>query len=159
MLSTCRGNEAFSSSFPLDAVNSLGVVRATAGPASGGSQAEVGAATVVHRAVVVTWKRQTSVQQPSKGKAHASVFGFQETELLGASGIGNPHGDGFARWAKAVIPELGTVRVYHELLTSHGGSSSSSGNVELEFSSTKSSPSSLSARPRAGPGEVGSQGG
>lgn len=61
------------SSFPLDAVNSQGVVRATAGPASGGGQAEVGAATIVHRAVVVTWERQRSVQQPSKRRARPSV--------------------------------------------------------------------------------------
>lgn len=43
-----RGNEALSSSFPLDTVDPQRVVRATAGPASGGGQAKVGAATIVH---------------------------------------------------------------------------------------------------------------
>lgn len=45
---TCRENEALLSSFPLDAVNSQSVVRATAGPASRCGQAEVGTATIVH---------------------------------------------------------------------------------------------------------------
>lgn len=48
LLNTCRGNEALLSSFPLYTVNSQRVVRATAGPASRGGQAEVGAATIVH---------------------------------------------------------------------------------------------------------------
>lgn len=41
------------SSFPLNTVHSHGVVRATAGPATWSGQAEVSAAAVVHRAVVV----------------------------------------------------------------------------------------------------------
>lgn len=42
------GEHIRNSSFLLDTVNSQGVVRATAGPASWGGQAEVGAATIVH---------------------------------------------------------------------------------------------------------------
>lgn len=42
------GDHTRNSSFLLDTVNSQGVVRATAGPASWGGQAEVRAATIVH---------------------------------------------------------------------------------------------------------------
>lgn len=43
-----RGGEAVFPSLPLNAVDPQGVVGAAAGPASGGGQAEVGAAAVVH---------------------------------------------------------------------------------------------------------------